>query len=295
MDDKLITMNKRKETILVIALCVSVTLNGILIPVYITKIDKTRNDIANMPLPNKLFYYFDYVRQNFPKGYENIDLCTYLVLHDTGQYNFFKDYTREFDKIWESENSMTEVSAAIQMFSFWKSYWKADMNASRIYNNIFGKIEYYNDTEYTMNTTQYYDYSKSVIETIYSRIGDCDDISIMTAAYLEASGYETILGTVHENETDFHHAFLWIKINFYYEYLWADLWRFGDGEYEWLLLEPTWKTSFGSTASWIAGYDQKNFTNWNDIFNWRVVAPPNDSSLELNNLTPSHVNQTNYM
>lgn len=265
-----------------------------IIPTHYLHKRSQRQDLRNLPLPVKMMYYYDYVRQNLRSGLRNPELNSYIVLHDTGQYNYFANIDKKLGNVWQTNNSMTEFEATLKMFESWFDYWKKDHSSHELYNNLLSKITYFYDKDFVNGTDQYYDYAKSAIETIFSSIGDCEDQAILTATFLEAAGYETIICSVRDiNQTgvfeDFRHAFLWVKVvNFSYQYLNADLWRFGEGDFEWLLLEPTGSTVYGSTASWIASYDDNNYTSWEDIFQWRVVVPPSDSSTEINDLIPSH-------
>ncbi|MCE7744253.1 MAG: transglutaminase domain-containing protein [Candidatus Heimdallarchaeota archaeon] len=266
----------------------------IFIPTYFMHKREDRQNLRNMPLTIKMLYYYDYIRQNLPRDISNQLLNTYIVLHDTGQYNYFESLDKKLGNIWQTDNSMTEFEAALNLLFTWSGLWKKNHTSHYLYNNLIGKITYYGDDIFVNGTDQYYDYAKSAVETIFSGYGDCEDHAILVATFLEAAGYETIMGVVHDNnqsgvKEDFHHGFLWVKVvNFSYPYLYADLWRFGEGEYEWLLLEPTDSVVYGSAVSWIAHYDINNFTRWEEIFHWKVVAHPDDSSAELNDLMPSH-------
>ena len=281
--------------IIAVVVFVGLALSGIIFtPSYFVKKNEFKRTLRNMPLPVKMLYYYDYIRQNQPRVLTTDEFNTYIILHDTEQYNHFKQLDKELGDIWQTDNSMTEFEVTLYMFQEWSVYWKKNHTSYELYNNLLSKITYYDDNYFVSGTDQYYDYAKSAIETIFSSLGDCEDHVILTATFLEAAGYETIIGGVSDhNESglkdDFDHGFLWVKVeNFSYPYLYADLWRFGEGEYEWLLLEPTGSSVYGSTVSWIAFYDNHNFTRWEDIFQWEVIAPPGDSSLELNEFIPSH-------
>lgn len=283
----------RRITIIVVLTILIIT--SIIFPsLYFFKKTKPNRTLRNLPLPVKMLYYYEYVRQSLPWGLTNPELESYFVLHDTGQFNYFENIDEELGDIWQTNNSITEFEEALKIFYNWQWLWKNNFTSYFLFNNLINRIDYFWDDSFTEGTNRHYDFAKSAIETIFSGRGDCDDQTILAATFLEASGYETIIGYIgDDNETgvqdDFYHAFLWVKVeNFSYPYLYADLWRFGVKEYEWLLLDPTWNIEYGYSVDWIIDYDVANFTRWEEIFQWNVVAPPGDSANELNELIPSH-------
>lgn len=289
------TKKERAIQGIVIALIGLLAFSGfVFLPTYFLSEMGDRQNLRNLPLPVKMLYYYDYIRQNLPKGLTHTELSAYIVLHDTGQFNYFEDLDKELGNIWLTNNSMTEFVETLDIFHDWFWLWEINETSDFLYDNLLNKIDYISDYFFTKNSDYDYDYAKSAIETIFSGRGDCEDYAMLAATFLEAAGFETIIGNIHDDNQSrldiyLHHAFLWVKVeNFSYPYLYADLWRFGEGEYEWLLLEPTYDVVYGEYVSWIETYNAFNFTKWEDIFQWNVVAPPGDSSLELNELIPSH-------
>ena len=179
--------------IIAVVVFVGLALSGIIFtPSYFVKKNEFKRTLRNMPLPVKMLYYYDYIRQNQPRVLTTDEFNTYIILHDTEQYNHFKQLDKELGDIWQTDNSMTEFEVTLYMFQEWSVYWKKNHTSYELYNNLLSKITYYDDNYFVSGTDQYYDYAKSAIETIFSSLGDCEDHVILTATFLEAAGYETI-------------------------------------------------------------------------------------------------------
>ena len=254
------------------------------------------NLMKNFPLPIKLKIYFEFIRQLDFQLTKKMDFYVKIILHDSAQYNYYQDYSSMFDEFWETNNSMTEVELCFQSLSSWNYYYQnLNLLASKIHNKVSELCDYKYDNMMIYGILphwEYFDYTQFPYETAFTFSGDCEDQAILDAMLLESCGYETIIANVHDDdqnrtgrESGLHHGFLWVKVN--PEDNWsARLWRFGEGEYEWLLLDPTWNISFGSTITWVDDYNKLNFTDWGEIFSWGVVCQPNDLSIEMNNFSP---------
>lgn len=251
--------------------------------------------VKNMPIPIKMLFFYDYARATYLEQFGLMDFMLALILHDVGLYNHFEDLSRELEQIWITNNSMKEADLAMQKLYWWDVYWR-NPNGSRylFHTYVEQQVDYVYDDVFTEHTNQTGDYCKAAIETALTFQGDCEDQSILCSTLLKAAGYDVILGTIYDpNYNDdgideFAHAFLWVKVNPLVNDGWTSyLWRFGDAIYEWLLLDPT-NYSYGENPEWIEHYDILGYNNWSDYMNWRVIAQPGDTSLNLNSEQPSH-------
>lgn len=252
--------------------------------------------LRNMPLQYKMDIFYEFVKNNeFSKTTFN-EYVIKLILHDTGLENYFLNYSEIFRGAWITNNSMQEANLTMSKFSPWASHWNfLNPLTSSIHNTVRNKISFI-ETSIDFSTEENkLKNINSAIETATDFRGSSLDIAILEATLMKHCNYETIICFVDDenisrvfNPNGFHRGFVWIKIDttdFIYE---TNLWCFGGGKFEWLLLDPTCAV-YGETPYWITSYyDSINFTNWDEIFTWNVIAPSNSPELELNDLIPNH-------
>jgi len=195
---------------------------------------------------NSLESYYDYLRQelgfkgvkhlwlNYTENYWQVeaDFAAKLALHDLGLFQWpsmEKDY---YDAVGE--------------YSYDTARRKIDQTIS-----LIGVGVYDTPTEKIRKTlafvNQYICYEGDVndiflapVETLGYKSGDCDDFSILVAAFFEAEGIDSAVGFF-TNENGEYHAMVLVHLEDltgYSYYYFSDLTNLGLEEGRWILIEP---------------------------------------------------------
>jgi predicted nuclease with TOPRIM domain len=137
-------------------------------------------------------------------------------------------------------------------------------------------IEYELDSDITRYREPYsWDYIKFPVETAFRAMGDCEDQAMLTAAYLESCGFETMMVIIHDPEWNGGEGLYHGVPMIWWDNTWPETrpnqWGFsfaGDGaKYNdgwWMFLDTTWNTPFGTDPAWLQWYA---VTDINRVFN----------------------------
>ena len=204
------------------------------------------------------------------------EYCRDVILHDSWQENSFIDVSNAFSDALIFGNDTMKLADYIMYWTFypWLPNWYGwDLTGNEltdidtIVDWCIDEIDYEFDSD-IIDGQEYFDwdYIKFPVETAFRTFGDCEDQAILTAAYLESCGFETIIVISHDPSHPtygaFYHGSLLVHIEdtsaFWVLYPDAYLWNFGGvdpySEYTWCWLDTTWDVPFGSTPLWLQDY-----------------------------------------
>ena len=256
--------------------------------------DYITDTIRQSILPVQYSIFAEAVRRYYMPLYLTDDLTTKewymgyaefsrdMVLHDSGQYNAFSEVSDAFSDALIFGNDTIYLAYYIMTYIFWSQinsiHWLpnwdgwdltgdelTDINTIVSWN--IDEIDYEYDLDIILGQEDpTWDYPKFPVETAFRTFGDCEDQSILTAAYLESAGFETVIGLIHDPNHPtlgtLYHAvpLVHIEDTSAYNSMFPSygLWRFTNDpyypDYTWSFLDPTWDVPFGSEPSWLAGY-----------------------------------------
>jgi hypothetical protein len=113
--------------------------------------------------------------------------------------------------------------------------------------------------DYVNRTIRYEAENKNVprfpYETLYSRIGDCEDQAILLATLLRVVGYESALVRFADKQKDFYHVICVVKTDS--REARTPLFRFGrytSEGYTWKILDPSYNHSYYKLPEWLSRY-----------------------------------------
>jgi hypothetical protein len=258
-----------------------------------------KNQILPLQLSNwaeavRQYYLQDYLDQSSDtKGWyrQYTRFCRDLVLHASHQWDPFQTVSEAFSDalLYGSDTMFLTYRAMYSMarddgiswqtfpyrwgWSFSPENWGIDIVVQDCIVNI--DYEYDDDITYGQSGATW-DYPKHPVETAFRTMGDCEDQAILTAAYLERTGFYNDTGDyrfetataifhdpAHPTLGPFYHGTLLVHIedtaDFYSRYPLGVLWNLGGGidpydGYTWCWLDPTWDVPFGDVPSWLTAY-----------------------------------------
>ncbi len=197
--------------------------------------------------------YFDKFRYSY---WDVISFYVMMVLHDTGRREIanggkYKDrFGAEAYKV--SARKLGEIIREIPGYENLTGkekiprYTEAvrEKNARAFNSYVISNITYLAES----------DYPRFPLETLAYGMGDCEDKAMLLAALLESEGYEAGLLLIYDAENKFFHQALAVRD----EDGWAKE-KFKFKGYEmmgrtWIILDPTWNTSFGVLPEWTNYY-----------------------------------------
>ena len=258
-----------------------------------------KNQILPLQLSNwaeavRQYYLQDYLDQGSgTKGWyrQYTRFCRDLVLHASSQWDPFQTVSEAFsDALLYGSDTMSLTYWAMYSMAMydgfsWQTFpyrwgwsfspenWGIDI----VVQDCIDNIDYEYDTDITYGQSgATWDYPKHPVETAFRTMGDCEDQAILTAAYLERSGFfidtdkyrfETATAIFHDPAHptlgSFYHGTLLVHIedtaDFYSRHPLGVLWNLGGGidpydGFTWCWLDPTWDVSFGAIPSWLTAY-----------------------------------------
>ena len=240
-------------------------------------------------LPVQYSIFAEAVRRYYIPIYINDDLtikeqymgyaefCRDIILHDSGQYNAFSEVSDAFSDALRFGSDTMYLAWYIMWLTLypWLPNWDGFgltgnelTDIDTIIDWCIDEIDYEYDSS-IIQGQEYFsgDYIKFPVETAFRTMGDCEDQSILTSAYLESCGFETAIVIFHDSNHptlgEFYHAVALVHIEdtdaFWSNYPSCGLWRFSYGDqyypdYTWCFLDPTWDVPFGSEPSWLDDY-----------------------------------------
>ena len=237
-------------------------------------------------------YYMELATDTSTLWYQFARFCRDIVLHDSQSYfwppetpfvdaplegYWFPEVSNAFSDCLKYGNRTEFLARDIMknVYYDWLPNWDSVLLGSELYwisemvQWCIDKIDYENDTEITVGQkTPLWDYIKFPVETAFRTMGDCEDQTMLCAAYLESCGFETALGIFHDAENnDFFHATVLVHIEdttAYYNTYPAALWSLGSYDpyegYTWCWMDTTWDTPFGTNPGWMQYYIDNGIT-----------------------------------
>ncbi|MFW6117084.1 MAG: hypothetical protein ACOC6G_00690 [Thermoproteota archaeon] len=185
------------------------------------------------------------------------------VLHDLGRYRYDPHYTEFYQTSGVPCKNLTEGFSIdfldyIEEYSNWME-WESNLSKME-------KIYRWTD-HFLQGTNETDGFGRFPIETLTYRYGDCEDQAMATAFLLEASGYQTALCLIQdENLTryssqGFHHSFCAVKKEDEdYSGSLMSLPEHPELGVSWILLDPSFNHQFGELPDWIDYYRRENGT-----------------------------------
>jgi len=244
--------------------------------------------IRQLILPAQYCTFAETVRRFYLPSYLNnattkdwylgyAEFCRDIILHDSNQENSFTTVSNAFsDALINGSNTMY-LCEYIMNYTFynWLPNWRGLglignelLDIDTVVQWCIDEMEYeYDDDIIFGQESPSWEYAKFPVETAFRTMGDCEDQAILTAAYLESCGFETIIAIHHDPDHptlgEFYHGTLLVHIEdnstYYMTYPSANLWSLGSSDpyypnYTWCWLDPTWDIPFGDTPSWLQDY-----------------------------------------
>ena len=203
-----------------------------------------------------------------------------IILHDSNQYNSFGDVSDAFSDVFETTDTMFIANFIMyyMFYGFEGMHWLPNWGGKGLLGNdnltdidtivqwCIDEIGYEYDSDIIIgqeNPT--WDYNKFPVETAFRSRGDCEDQAILTTAYLESCGFETIIVYNHDpdhplfNENGgFYHGSCMVQIintiDYISQYGSDNLWTIDGGITAWTFIDTTWDIPFGSIPGWLDYY-----------------------------------------
>jgi len=250
-------------------------------------------------------YYFEdfYVQNKWGEGNfsgywtEFVRFCRDVILHDSqiGYSSLAGSWFPDVSNALADSLRYGNQTELLAFENFWWVLWPwipnwagfnlpvNELNAiAQVVQWCVDEIDYEYDTDITRSQELYsWDYIKFPVETAFRTMGDCEDQAILTAAYLESCGFDTMIVVIHDPEWNYgqglYHGVPMIWWNntwgarpsetwgFYYGY--NDPMPYGEGW--WMFLDTTWDTPFGTDPAWLQYYKDTDIYR---VFNYEVFS-----------------------
>lgn len=286
--------SKLRNIVFLIFNCLLLIGNIVGIVIISNKYNQFNYSISNASFDVQLANFYNILRKNYQNAVNQCQFYVDLVLHDSCQYNPFFNYNIKDLKNIDLQHTMEWVNFTFSNHPIWSKIWTKNTHYNDLHENITLNLKFIEDETWVENLDEYKTLIRSPLETALYCMGDCEEFSTFTSALFEYSGFDTVLGIVDytkvvegiEPYSNTSHMFLWIKLPKEFSVYLGPLWRFGNGTYEWFCVEPQSINPLSYNPSFVQHYQKHNLSDWSKIFQWMVVAPPNDPQLSLNYLIP---------
>jgi len=206
-----------------------------------SRLERTRMVEEALSVGNSLQSYYDLVRQekglDGTKGSWNpdqaqVEFAARLASHDLGN-PYLPAVEREFEEA-VGQRSYEIANTKIEEIISLIGVSQGDSSVDKI-RKILNFTNQYIHYEYEVSNVY-----RAPVETLGLRSGDCDDYTILVAAFFEAVGIDSAIGSF-KNATEAYHYMVLIHLEDLpgYEYLsFSDLTKIGLEKGRWIVIEP---------------------------------------------------------